>query len=71
MMLDDALLNIIKGADADDDEDIAIRQSLYITLRERGFAALRAAAADSDARNVAAYDRAARWNRPAVGETVH
>jgi hypothetical protein len=39
MMLDTALANIIKGADAADDEDIAIRQSLYIMLRERGFSA--------------------------------
>jgi hypothetical protein len=71
MMLDTALANIIKGADAADDEDIAIRQSLYIMLRERGFSALPAAALGGYAGNVATYDRAARRSRYAGRETVH
>jgi hypothetical protein len=34
MMLDASLLNIIRGADVTDDEDIALRKSLVSMLRD-------------------------------------
>jgi hypothetical protein len=37
MTPDDSLLNIIRGADVTDDEDIALRKSLVSTLRVRRF----------------------------------
>jgi hypothetical protein len=36
-MLNQALLNVIEGADPDDAEDVAMRKSLAIGLRERTF----------------------------------
>jgi hypothetical protein len=36
-MLNQALLNVIEGADLDDAEDVAMRKSLAVALRERTF----------------------------------
>jgi len=40
MTIDECLLNIIKGADHTDDEDVALRLGLVVMLRERGFGPL-------------------------------
>jgi hypothetical protein len=61
MTLDDSLLNIIRGADVTDDEDIALRKSLVSTLRRRRS---NASASEAGASHRRASDRA-------VPRTIH
>jgi hypothetical protein len=37
MTRNECLINILAGADNDDEEDVAIRQALFSTLREQQF----------------------------------
>jgi hypothetical protein len=48
MTTDECLLNIIKGADYADDEDVALRHTLVLMLREHGFGPLLVAVLHGD-----------------------